>query len=578
MTTLSEPRRTILIVDADSVFRSFLSGLLRPRSGLEVLQARGAWDVWPWLETHDVALFVIDAEVPDTGGLALVEELRRRRVAAPVLFVASDWQDHEAHGRLTNKLGVQRVMHKPFSAYQFIMEVESTLEAPKATLQTSEPPPAQGSVPRRLVSEPAMAAVDYAAPSSISRGTTTFVVIGVDEALTSALEQAAEAAVVSLVSSPDAAGATKLLEQRRIDGALVLLDVDDPDAAFAEATELLCSEAGRSFPIGFVSNETDVHTRMNAIHAGGVVHLTPPFDARDLRHAATAMGHARRDEPPLCMVVADPVRGAELSALLRRARMKVDAVTDAYTLLGHLEVATPDLLLFDIDLPGVSGLDVCKLLRASPSWRALALMLVSTHGSSEARIAAFDAGADDFLVKPLGEEELLARVEARVRRHRAVRESADKDPTTGLLQRHAFVDRARALLAAARRSAAVAAFCIVRVDNLSRIRADHDQLTCERAVSSAGRHIAPLLREYDLRARWSEDELILALPDVDATMAEHLFARLATVLSRIEMMDDDNRPLPLSFRAGAAAHPDDAHSIPALVGMARRRLAPLPRS
>lgn len=572
---MTQAQRTILIVDADPAFRSFLSGLLRPRSGLEVLQARGAWDVWPWLATHDVALFVIDAEVPDAGGLALVEELRRRRVTAPVLFVASDWQGHETHGRLTNELGVQRVMHKPFSAYQFIMEVESTLESPKATLRASEAPPAEGSVPRRLVSEPAMAAVEAAAPSS-SRGATTFVVIGADPTLTTALEHAAEAAVVSLIATEDAAAASKLLERRRIDGALVLLDARDPDAGFAEATELMCSDAGRNLPVGFVSHETDVHTRMNAIHAGGVVHLTTPLDARDLRHAATAMGQARRDEPPLCMVVADPVRGAELSALLLRARMKVDAVTDAYTLLGHLEVATPDLLLFDIDLPGVSGLDVCKLLRASPSWRALALVLLSTHGSSEARIAAFDAGADDFLVKPLSEEELLARVEARIRRHRAVRESADKDPITGLLQRHAFVDRARALLAAARRSAAVVAFCIVRVDDLPRLRADHDQLTSERAVSAAGRHIAALLREYDLRARWSEDEIILALPDVDVAMAEEqLFGRLAEALGAIEVVDDAGVALKLSFRAGAAAHPDDAHTIPALVGLARKRLGPL---
>src|SRR5690606_33619855 len=162
--------------------------------------------------------------------------------------------------------------------------------------------------------------------------------------------------------------------------------------------------------------------------------------------------------------------------VLAAANMKVDGVSDAYTLLEHLGAATPDVLLFDLDLPGVSGLDVCKLLRASPTFCALAVVLLGTHDSSEARIAAFDAGADDFLIKPLGEEELLARVEARVRRHRAVRESADKDPVSGLLQRHAFVDRARAMLAAARRSASAVAFCLLQLSDVPRLRTTRGQL------------------------------------------------------------------------------------------------------
>lgn len=567
---------TILVADADASFRSFLGGLLRPR-GLNVIEARGVWDVWPALERNTVALFIIDAQVPDAGGVALVGQLRKRKIRAPILFVASSWQGVEVHGRLTNKLGVQRVLHKPFSAYQFIMEVESTLEAPKAAITSGSAPPPRDTdndvVPRRLVSEPSMSSID--APPSSSETGTTIVLIGELGELAGDLRTAADHALVHIAPAEDADDAARIIARRPVDGALVLLQTEEPDIGFAEATELACSEIGKGLPIGFVSSNSDVALRMNAIQAGGVVHLTPPFRTQDIHQAADAMTQLRRERSARVIVVADPTRGAEIGAVLRQARLHVTAMSDAYRLLDHLHTTTPDVILFDIDLPGVSGLDVCKLLRASPSWRALALMLMATQESSEARIAAFDAGADDFMVKPLDEEELVARVEARVRRHRAVRDAADRDPITGLLSRHAFVERARATLAAAQRSADAVAFCVIRIDDYPVLREHHDALTCERAILEVGRAIASALRDYDLRTRWSDSELLLALVNVDTQNAKQLFRRLGRGFSAIHVRNTDDELVQVTISAGAATHPDDAQSLPSLVHRARKRLKPL---
>src|SRR5690606_1724187 len=112
-----------------------------------------------------VALLIIDGQLPEEGGLALSAMLRKRGVTAPILFVASAWQGVETQARLS-RLGVHRVLHKPFSAYQFIMEVESTLEAPKAIIRSEAPSElgASSAIPRRLISESALAAIDR--PSS----------------------------------------------------------------------------------------------------------------------------------------------------------------------------------------------------------------------------------------------------------------------------------------------------------------------------------------------------------------------------------------------------------------------------
>jgi diguanylate cyclase (GGDEF)-like protein len=567
--------RPILVADQDPSFRSFLAGLLRAR-GFEVINARTDRDVWPALEER-VDLAVIDSQLPDIGGVAVVTELRRRGFSKPILFMGVGWQDHENVRKLTEELGVQRVMHKPFSAYQFIVEVESALTAPASAVSSSVSPPDE--LPSGIeiidpesfsdVSEISEVAERRDPPiSSLPPPATAIAVVGDDHELETMIRGVSEEAVVTLLHLPDAGSVIARIAHDRIEGALFYLDPEDPDVALAEATELVCSELGKHVPVGFISRSNDVELQVAAIHAGGVVFLGAPVEPIHLRQAVAIMGEVQRDAVPTMAVVAHPAIRAELANAFRGRKVRLDLLGNAHALLGYLAAFTPDLILFDLDLAGVSGLDVCKLLRASPRWRSVAVMLLGSHSGKEATIAAFEAGADDFVVKPVDEQELLGRVRGRVQRYQAVRESAERDPLTGVLQRHAFLDRANALLAAARRSGNAIAFALLQLD-MHEI-APHGPLATERALSRVGGCIAARLRAYDLRARWSGDEVILALPDVAADTARRLFERLLADVAALppEMSGD----FALRCKAGVAVFPDDSQALPALMRLARRRL------
>lgn len=73
----------------------------------------------------------------------------------------------------------------------------------------------------------------------------------------------------------------------------------------------------------------------------------------------------------------------------------------------------PDLVILDIAMPGLNGIEVCKELRA---WYSGPIVMLSVHGSDTDKIAALDAGADDYLTKPFSAGELLARIRAHLRR------------------------------------------------------------------------------------------------------------------------------------------------------------------
>lgn len=75
-----------------------------------------------------------------------------------------------------------------------------------------------------------------------------------------------------------------------------------------------------------------------------------------------------------------------------------------------LEESTPDLLICEITFPQTSGLDLCRYVRHSPALHHLPIMLLTTLATLQDKVAGFEAGADDYVVKPFDARHLLARI------------------------------------------------------------------------------------------------------------------------------------------------------------------------
>jgi cyclic di-GMP phosphodiesterase len=128
-------------------------------------------------------------------------------------------------------------------------------------------------------------------------------------------------------------------------------------------------------------------------------------------------------EPDLVLVAEDdPANRALLGRLLERAGYRSVAVADGRDALRAAIDEAPDLLLLDIGLPGLNGLDVCRRLRADTRTVALPIILVTGQVTSRDVVAGLDAGADDFVRKPYDEAELMARVRSVLRLARVTAE------------------------------------------------------------------------------------------------------------------------------------------------------------
>jgi cyclic di-GMP phosphodiesterase len=118
----------------------------------------------------------------------------------------------------------------------------------------------------------------------------------------------------------------------------------------------------------------------------------------------------------------DVANQALLGRLLERAGYRSFVVGDGRDAIRAVMEGAPDLVLLDIGLPGMNGLDVCRRLRADPRTVALPIILVTGQTSSREVVAGLDAGADDFVRKPYDEAELMARVRSVLRLARVTAE------------------------------------------------------------------------------------------------------------------------------------------------------------
>ena len=119
---------------------------------------------------------------------------------------------------------------------------------------------------------------------------------------------------------------------------------------------------------------------------------------------------------PRVLVVDDDEK---IAASVRRALVydgyAVDVASDGVAALAHVRDEPPDLVILDVMLPGLDGLEVCRRLRAD-STADLPILMLTARDATADRVRGLDMGADDYLVKPFAYEELLARVRALLRR------------------------------------------------------------------------------------------------------------------------------------------------------------------
>jgi PleD family two-component response regulator len=137
---------------------------------------------------------------------------------------------------------------------------------------------------------------------------------------------------------------------------------------------------------------------------------------------------------------------------------QVRVAPDGRDTLVQIRVALPDVAVLDVRMGTPDGVDVCRAVRAEPAIAHLPILLLTGENQPDDRLRGFDAGADDYLGKPFDPRELVARVEALIRRSRR---DLERNPTSGLPGGHVIREEIERRLAAGQE----VALCYFDVDH-----------------------------------------------------------------------------------------------------------------
>lgn len=237
-----------------------------------------------------------------------------------------------------------------------------------------------------------------------------------------------------------------------------------------------------------------------------------------------------------------------ISVALQHEGYRVETAKSGEEAIEKLKTITPDLILLDINMSGISGIETLKAVRAREDY--INVILVSARSDSGDVVKGLDTGADDYICKPFDPMELLARVRAQLRikdlqdklakANERLRELVDIDDLTGLYNMRSIYQKIENEIARAKRYDRGLAVVMMDMDNFKEVNDTNDHLFGSFVLSEVGKLIRNNIRGIDFAARYGGDEFLIALSETNLEGAGLFAERLRKVISGHTFAKDGN--------------------------------------
>jgi len=225
----------------------------------------------------------------------------------------------------------------------------------------------------------------------------------------------------------------------------------------------------------------------------------------------------------------------------------------------------PDLILLDLEMPDLSGFEVCRQLKANIELCMIPVIFLSGSSETEDKVKGLNLGAVDYVSKPFDPFELPARVNAALRTKHLqdlLVEHANIDPLTGLANRRWLMERMAQEWASLQRHGGIFSVIMCDIDHFKQVNDTFGHVLGDRILQAVANTLADQCRVTDLPARYGGEEFVLVLPQESITgagvFAERCRRAIAAHCIRVE---ENQVQVTASFGVAQAAPSDSPESI-----------------
>lgn len=424
--------------------------------------------------------------------------------------------------------------------------------------------------PRTLAPDPSATGETVARPEQV------LLLVGAEPALAERIESEGAARGLRVVIAADA---TSARTSAHAQSPTVLAVCIASHAHSSSGLELVAELASAQTPVPalVLASRDATSLRVDAVRRGAqrFVEL-PASPASIVGHALSLAGKASAPPRRVLAVDDDPQILALLRTVLGGEGYEIHTVDDPLRVWSALEAVQPDLLVLDVDMPHVTGIELARAVRSDARWSNVPIVFLTARTDAETVRRAYAAGADDHVGKPIVVEELVTRVRNRLDRMLSRDDGGDLDATTGVGTRRGTADLLARFLHLARRRGDTIAVGSIVVDDVASIAERHGPAAVEIAWRAVAQLLARSLRGEDVVGRWSASELVVGLYGASKADAVRRLTTLFDTIARRELTTPGGAAFSIACGGGLAQYPEDGQDVEALhaAALGARRTRP----
>jgi diguanylate cyclase (GGDEF)-like protein len=286
----------------------------------------------------------------------------------------------------------------------------------------------------------------------------------------------------------------------------------------------------------------------------------------------TAFEESQLEGRRVLVVDDEPMVSRGLSSLLARRGLAVTAVNDPLRFWTVLEEAKPNLILLDLEMPKISGTELCRVVRSDRRWSELPVIFLSGHTDQASVQRMFAAGADDYVGKPFVPAELMMRIESRLTGVKARKAPVETDPLTGLTTATKATELIDRFLRLARRKSDPYSVAVLQVDGFGGLAATFGRAACDSVLRGIGQLLPKSFRAEDVPGWWGGADFTIGMYGSSKEHAAIKLGQICTRIAELNFLAEDGRRVHVSCSGGVAQYQKDGDTIPALRDEALRAL------